>query len=695
MSDRLQRLRQVAMMSEADLAKADIDELDELAFGYVQGVQEVPVADLHIKYDVDYENALDAVEEDPEGWVDALDEPVDVSLERGILYLEDGHHRYVTAQMLDLPTILADVTIKDNPVQEIQRLYQEATRSGWIMYRGSFYEPAPSEVFYRGDRYVVAQEPAEDAPKNPLAPDERTLTTEDKDKLKPRIDKALDITYARAQKVLDTYKIKGQLAEQYAEDDGVDLEYNIASPGTPNAKLTFDYALSWFHDIKFLLQGKMDAVLQEVSFDYCQAHFLAVDKEGMDGLLKAVGLLQAIHSVEGEGTYSNLPHINADENERVEWLLSHILGIIEDRPDIKVKWTDRAAVLEQLKTDRSKQRLDPAQFETAKAILTSKTFTQKSWEAAVDDMLKNIKRRKSFKPSRDQVAAIVREVTAHEAYSGGFSIVHDPTTNLMVVVLESPYAYRIVVDWHPGAGVKFREAHLVICERTYMARDLKTAKALLSAMVDLTMAHGTSANEDISRDRSDAKKEKVDVVEEIANRISRDMSKWMDEEARRLLEEGGTAEEQLTNVAALQRAISNDPNTVIDAAHRNPQGVFNFLTKVTPAMTVWLWANQEDITKQLADIFTQSGLTLPDKNTSFITMLRDAAHRKPKDLFEMLTKTKPELLAWLREKAADAAKDIENSLAQAGLELPANVPAPAEKANELRPNEILDAFINS
>ena len=57
------------------------------------------------------------MEQHPLDYQNALQEPVEVDLASGVYWLQDGHHRYVTAQVLGLDSILVDLTIKDNPVK--------------------------------------------------------------------------------------------------------------------------------------------------------------------------------------------------------------------------------------------------------------------------------------------------------------------------------------------------------------------------------------------------------------------------------------------------------------------------------------------------------------------------------------------------------------------------------------------------
>lgn len=601
--NRYQRIQEVARMSDAEIADVDIDELDELAFGYVQGVQELPLVDLHVKYADDYENAVQDVQEDPDGWVDVLDEPIDVVLERGILFVDDGHHRYVTAQTLDHQTILADVQILDNPVITIRKLAQA---------------PYAQVIEYRGAVYRLAQEPAEegtDAP-NPLAPDERTLGPEETKELAKDVDAAVGAVRKAADKLFQKYQITHQDAGSVREGDGIDLLFDISTAGTPNAELVLDYKLDWIDKktIKVLRErAPSPGVLQEVYMDYCNAEFVASTKEGFDGLLKAISLLQNVNSVSGQGAYERLPHTDADMQDQIEWLLSQILAIMEDRPDVDIDFTDKGAVLQQFEVDRSEKRLDPQQFSRAKEVLDS--FTAEGWAKAVDEMLEKIQRRDQFKPSRAAIEKMILELTAHEDYRGGFDLIHDPKTNYIAAELKSPYEFRIILDWDPGVTVKFKEAHLVFCKRTYVAPDETKCKELLTAMVDLVAAFNEAPNEKVSPDRAKQKAPTdEDLVKQLVQQILRDPATWIGTEVERgAPEDLANDPEAQRRYQAFQRVVQQDPAALIDMATRNPDATRKFFQEFHPNAVNWLRKANPELHKQVRDLlFAQEEVVRPE-----------------------------------------------------------------------------------
>ncbi len=117
--------KMIARMSRAELETLSTHVLDKEAFGFESGdVLDVPVRDIFIKYDddlaqarLDVQQALDAVALAKR--IHAKREPVEITVRKGRLELEDGHHRYVSAKLLKRKTLPAVVTIDDNPIDVI------------------------------------------------------------------------------------------------------------------------------------------------------------------------------------------------------------------------------------------------------------------------------------------------------------------------------------------------------------------------------------------------------------------------------------------------------------------------------------------------------------------------------------------------------------------------------------------------
>ena len=113
----------LAKLSDADLERLPTDVLDRAAFGFSsEDVFLVPLSELHVIYQTDLENAESDVQTVAQARkVLRNAPPIDVALRGGRFEIEDGHHRYVAARILRHPSILARVTIKDNPILALRR----------------------------------------------------------------------------------------------------------------------------------------------------------------------------------------------------------------------------------------------------------------------------------------------------------------------------------------------------------------------------------------------------------------------------------------------------------------------------------------------------------------------------------------------------------------------------------------------
>ncbi len=121
-SKRRKAIKRYKAMSEEDLYSVDTGDLDEAAWGLRSDVQvDIPLS-LLVPIEADLEQAEYAVQRKPSGWLRHLKEPIEVKLKGGVFYLEDGHHRYVTALRKGLKTLPAYVHPDDNPIVQIGKM---------------------------------------------------------------------------------------------------------------------------------------------------------------------------------------------------------------------------------------------------------------------------------------------------------------------------------------------------------------------------------------------------------------------------------------------------------------------------------------------------------------------------------------------------------------------------------------------
>ena len=117
-----------------------IEAVDRVAFGFAEEDVKTLNPDqlTNIKWSQDYLNVIEEQKRSglsPKDWAQTIDlsEPIDVVYEEGHFWIDDGHHRYYAALILDKP-LNVSVTIKDKPHKVI---VEKALRAG---------KPVPPEV---------------------------------------------------------------------------------------------------------------------------------------------------------------------------------------------------------------------------------------------------------------------------------------------------------------------------------------------------------------------------------------------------------------------------------------------------------------------------------------------------------------------------------------------------------------------
>lgn len=95
--------------------------LDRAAFGFApQDITTLMPNQLKIKWRIDMLNPPEKQKRSgltPKQWAKTVDlsEPIEVSYEKGKFFIEDGHHRYYAAKILNTPLNVV-IEIKDNPI---------------------------------------------------------------------------------------------------------------------------------------------------------------------------------------------------------------------------------------------------------------------------------------------------------------------------------------------------------------------------------------------------------------------------------------------------------------------------------------------------------------------------------------------------------------------------------------------------
>jgi hypothetical protein len=98
--------------------------LDKAAFGFsAEDIKTLMPEQLNIRWFDDYENVVWEQKNSkltPEKWAREINikDPIEVSFMGGKFYIEDGHHRYYAAKILNKP-LNVELEIKDRPIDVI------------------------------------------------------------------------------------------------------------------------------------------------------------------------------------------------------------------------------------------------------------------------------------------------------------------------------------------------------------------------------------------------------------------------------------------------------------------------------------------------------------------------------------------------------------------------------------------------
>lgn len=118
-----------APYTQEELEHWDVDDLDRMAFGYVEGdVVTVDPDEIKIIWHMDLENPEYKFKQGGMDWVRSVDfsEPLELSVnEEGELQLENGHHRWFASKKLGRKVTGVIDKIKGKPIRRILKLQAE------------------------------------------------------------------------------------------------------------------------------------------------------------------------------------------------------------------------------------------------------------------------------------------------------------------------------------------------------------------------------------------------------------------------------------------------------------------------------------------------------------------------------------------------------------------------------------------
>lgn len=388
------------------------------------------------------------------------------------------------------------------------------------------------------------QEPQSEDAANPFAQPPLPVAEHVKD-ANDLVEKAA----ADARKTLDKHKVTYKENEPLVslDSDGVELSFvvtdgELGKGAFNNPSVIFDYVIkagessggSFWEGFKDAIDKGLGYHLKgfavsQVIFDFCDHYFGAEPStRHYDELLSAVSFLQkGLSDVRAEKRLE-IPKESADVEVVRDWVKAVLVDIWENRVDQNSKkpienWQDITQVRQMIEALQKNRYINMAQ---SKKIIDYLTTLQ---GVPYTDFIKEIENEATGKsPKKVSIKAsierAVRQLTAHEQYSGEVRYGIDEKTGHMVAGINAPYQMQYIFDKQPGGRLKFLEAGMNICNQTLLVNTEANAKGLLSSNLTLAEAYKAAVNVEDRRTRKPQKDVSVELLE-LLNRASQDTTK--------------------------------------------------------------------------------------------------------------------------------------------------------------------------
>jgi hypothetical protein len=303
-------------------------------------------------------------------------------------------------------------------------------------------------------------------------------------------------------------------------DEGVEVNFNVKE-GNFSADFQdeplaiFDYRI-FDKDGRGFWKGLWNSIktvsgfggqyeLHEFIFHFCTHNFgaSADDKKFTGELLEAVGFIQnpsKVVKLQGAARVQKIED-NIDEVELRNNVVKLLADIMEEEQENAAKsgapitrWQDP----EQAK--RTVDRLRQTRFLTKKqqnAIVQIIDSAGNTYESLIQEA---IELARGATPSAkgvtlsDRVERYIKQLTAHEDYSGKVSIYVDVRTNNIIAEIDAPYKFRYYLKKQPGGKLELDHASMKMCDFEFIVNTEDNAKQLLTHDVTFGMAYGAAVN---------------------------------------------------------------------------------------------------------------------------------------------------------------------------------------------------------
>lgn len=314
-----------------------------------------------------------------------------------------------------------------------------------------------------------------------------------------------------AEELLSKAGISGPVMEKALkiEADGLDVPVNVgASWAGIQAILSLDYA------------KKGDgAKLQEAILDMCEVGYVAKRGKETKELLQAIKALQT-------ATYHSSEPIDEDkvegEKAQRDFVEYYVTELMEGGQDLDYDHKNEF-------TKQIREAVEAGEYPADRGNKLASyvdAMEEVQWLELVQ-VIEESRRRKTSPV--DIIDDAVRQLTAHEAYTGEVIIVGYADGNPIVALeVDKPIdSMLFVFDYQRGARVDLVDAALGICGSYFVSgNNLNLAKELVSAAAILMEAEGRSANPEISQPPTGESKSKDWEKENLDERMKNGLVIW-------------------------------------------------------------------------------------------------------------------------------------------------------------------------
>ena len=380
----------------------------------------------------------------------------------------------------------------------------------------------------------------------------------------------------------------------FVEEDGIDIVVNVGTNNIRGATLLFDYTAPWSKDqLRNVLENpgavftNTGSRLNEVVFEVCGLAYAAINPQQITALLQSVATLQKVDTRPKNSADAPQHTEFKDEEseaEAIDWALAVVLKpMLDYNPEALYEDKDEAVSAAKKIADSEGGFLSTQQAADFEKIV--KQIDPTFWA----NMVKEYKQAllgKQFKPSKEMVEREINTLTQGK-YTGEYLVNYNNDGHLEVTI-DAPYPFAFEFIRSPNR-LKFYQAGMAdLCDQTYVTKNPQLATALVMTDVYLGKFFEQAANPGMSKERSEPKETKEEVVDEFAKRITKEFKKEPEVQQKEEWKE-------------LAKLVDEDPKAFIRYVSENKDEAVKFLED-NKGFTDYLKNDREQVFNALYEI---------------------------------------------------------------------------------------------